>query len=66
MSGSRGRAGIGALMLASWVDGEWVYVGRLGTDFNDQLLRLLAKQLPPREARNAALTASATRHKEFW
>jgi bifunctional non-homologous end joining protein LigD len=65
-----GRVGIGALMLASWVDGEWVYVGRVGTGFNDELLRNLAKQLRPGEVKvptaNAALMEASTRRKAHW
>jgi bifunctional non-homologous end joining protein LigD len=64
------RIGVGALMLASWVDGEWVYVGRVGTGFNDDLLRTLAKQLRPTEVReptaNVALIEAATRRKAHW
>jgi bifunctional non-homologous end joining protein LigD len=40
-----GRAGIGALLLARYVGGEWVYVGRVGTGFDDKLLRELRRQL---------------------
>jgi bifunctional non-homologous end joining protein LigD len=65
-----GRIGIGALMLASWVDGEWVYVGRGGTGFDDELLRSLAKQLRPGEVKaptaNAALMEASTRRKAHW
>jgi bifunctional non-homologous end joining protein LigD len=64
------RIGIGALMLASWVDDEWVYVGRVGTGFDDELLRSLAKQLRPLEVKeptaNAALMEAATRRKAHW
>jgi bifunctional non-homologous end joining protein LigD len=64
------RVGIGALMLASWLDGEWVYVGRVGTGFNDELLRSLAKQLRPQEVKeptaNAALMEAVTRRKAHW
>jgi bifunctional non-homologous end joining protein LigD len=66
----RSRVGIGALMLASWVDGEWVYVGRVGTGFNDELLRTLAKQLRPSGVKtptaNAARMEAATRRKAHW
>ena len=65
-----GRVGVGALMLASWVDGEWVYVGRVGTGFNDELLRTLAKQLRPQEVKtptaNVTLMEAATRRKAHW
>jgi bifunctional non-homologous end joining protein LigD len=65
-----GRIGIGALMLASFVDGEWVYVGRVGTGFDDELLRSLSKTLRPDEVRtptaNAALMDAATRRKAHW
>jgi bifunctional non-homologous end joining protein LigD len=54
-------------MLASWVDGEWVYVGRVGTGLNDDLLRSLAKELRPttvkRPAANAALMEATMRRK---
>jgi bifunctional non-homologous end joining protein LigD len=64
------RIGIGALMLASWVDGEWVYVGRVGTGFNDELLRTLAKQLRSQEVEtptaNVALMEAATLRKAHW
>jgi bifunctional non-homologous end joining protein LigD len=64
------RIGIGALMLASWVDDEWIYVGRVGTGFNDELLRTLAKQLKLQEVKiptaNAALMEAATRRKAHW
>jgi bifunctional non-homologous end joining protein LigD len=65
-----GRIGIGALMLASWRDGEWVYVGRVGTGFNDDLLRSFARQLKRHEAKsptaNAAPMDAATRRKAHW
>jgi bifunctional non-homologous end joining protein LigD len=65
-----GRLGIGALMLASWLDGEWVFVGRVGTGFTDELLRSLAKQLRPAEVKtptaNAALMDAPTRRKAHW
>jgi bifunctional non-homologous end joining protein LigD len=40
-----GRKGIGALLLANHVRGEWVYIGRVGTGFSDEQLRTLRKQL---------------------
>jgi bifunctional non-homologous end joining protein LigD len=40
-----GRSGIGALLLAKHVRGEWVYIGRVGTGFTDKQLRALRKQL---------------------
>jgi bifunctional non-homologous end joining protein LigD len=64
------RVGVGALMLAAWHDGEWVYVGRVGTGFNDKLLRSLTKQLRPYEIKtptaNAGPMDAATRRKAHW
>jgi len=40
-----GRSGIGALLLAKHMRGEWVYIGRVGTGFTDKQLRALRKQL---------------------
>ena len=61
---------MGALMLATWHDAEWVYVGRVGTGFSDELLRSLAKTLRPQEVKtptaNAALMEAATRRKAHW
>ena len=39
------RSGIGALLLARHVRGEWAYIGRVGTGFTDKQLRALRKQL---------------------
>lgn len=65
-----GRIGVGALMLASWVNRGWVYVGRVGTGFNDELLRSLAKTLRPKEVKtptaNAAYMDAATLRKAHW
>jgi bifunctional non-homologous end joining protein LigD len=65
-----GRIGIGALMLASWLNGEWVYVGRVGTGFTDEMLRTLTKTLRPREVdeptANPALMEKATVRKAHW
>jgi bifunctional non-homologous end joining protein LigD len=65
-----GRVGVGALMLAAWRDGEWVYVGRVGTGFNDELLRSLAKSLRPAEVKaptaNIAHMEAAMRRKAHW
>lgn len=65
-----GRVGVGALMLASRVDDEWIYVGRVGTGFNDELLRTLARQLRPHEVKtptaNVAFMDAATRRKAHW
>jgi bifunctional non-homologous end joining protein LigD len=41
------RAYLGALQLADWVDGTLVYAGRVGTGFNDDLLKQLAGMLDP-------------------
>ncbi|HUQ46773.1 MAG TPA: DNA ligase D [Gemmatimonadaceae bacterium] len=43
----RSRVGIGALQLADYVDGALVYAGRVGTGFNDGLLKELKKRLDP-------------------
>jgi bifunctional non-homologous end joining protein LigD len=43
----RSRVGIGALRLADYVDGALVYAGRVGTGFNDGLLKELVKRLVP-------------------
>ena len=66
----RSRVGIGALMLAHWLDGEWVYVGRVGTGFTDEMLRELSKTLRATEVKepsaNAALMEASTRRKAHW
>ncbi len=41
----RGRAGLGALHLALREGGQWVYAGRVGTGFDDKLLRELREAL---------------------
>ncbi len=41
------RAHLGALQLADWVDGTLVYAGRVGTGFNDALLKELHGLLDP-------------------
>ncbi|HEU4748119.1 MAG TPA: non-homologous end-joining DNA ligase, partial [Gemmatimonadaceae bacterium] len=41
------RAHIGALQLADWVNGTLVYAGRVGTGFNDGLLKDLHALLEP-------------------
>ncbi|HXN75951.1 MAG TPA: DNA ligase D [Gemmatimonadaceae bacterium] len=41
------RAHLGALQLADWVDGTLVYAGRVGTGFNDELLKELHGLLEP-------------------
>jgi bifunctional non-homologous end joining protein LigD len=41
------RAHLGALQLADWVNGTLVYAGRVGTGFNDELLKELHKRLDP-------------------
>jgi bifunctional non-homologous end joining protein LigD len=41
------RSHIGALQLADWVNGTLVYAGRVGTGFNDGLLKELHKLLDP-------------------
>jgi bifunctional non-homologous end joining protein LigD len=42
-----GRSHIGALQLADWVNGTLVYAGRVGTGFNDGLLKELHELLDP-------------------
>jgi len=41
------RSHLGALQLADWVDGTLVYAGRVGTGFNDELLKELHELLDP-------------------
>jgi bifunctional non-homologous end joining protein LigD len=41
------RPHLGALQLADWVNGTLVYAGRVGTGFNDALLRELYELLDP-------------------
>lgn len=66
----RSRIGIGALMLAAWLDGQWVYVGRVGTGFSDELLRTLSKQLRAAEVKEPTaddrLMENSTRRKAHW
>lgn len=66
----RSRVGIGALMLATWRGGEWVYVGRVGTGFSDELLRSLAKTLRAQEVEtptaNDEQIETSTRRKAHW
>ncbi|MEO7368286.1 MAG: DNA ligase D [Gemmatimonadaceae bacterium] len=49
----KSRVGIGALQLADYVDGVLVYAGRVGTGFNDQLLKDLKARFDPIERRDA-------------
>jgi bifunctional non-homologous end joining protein LigD len=66
----KSRVGIGALMLATWLDGRWVFVGRVGTGFNDELLRTLSKQLRAAEVKvptaDDRLMEPSTRRKAHW
>jgi bifunctional non-homologous end joining protein LigD len=66
----KSRIGIGALMLATWQDGEWRYSGRVGTGFTDAMLLDLAKILKPTKVKeptaNAALMDASTRRKTHW
>jgi bifunctional non-homologous end joining protein LigD len=41
------RSYLGALQLADWVNGTLVYAGRVGTGFNDELLKELHELLDP-------------------
>jgi bifunctional non-homologous end joining protein LigD len=63
----RSRIGIGALMLGTWLEGQWVYVGRVGTGFSDEMLRTLSKQLRAEEVMGATaddrLMENSTRRK---
>jgi bifunctional non-homologous end joining protein LigD len=43
----KSRGGFGALQLADYIDGTLVYAGRVGTGFNDSLLRQLKSDLDP-------------------
>jgi len=42
------RQGFGALHLCVWDDERWVWAGKVGTGFDDKLLRALRKQLDAR------------------
>ena len=48
------RNGLGALQLADYVNGALVYAGRVGTGFNDALLRELRAMLDPLVRRDPA------------
>ncbi|MEP6508440.1 MAG: DNA ligase D, partial [Gemmatimonadales bacterium] len=50
----KSRVGIGALQLADYVDGALVYAGRVGTGFNDKLLKELKERLDPIERTDPA------------
>jgi DNA ligase D-like protein (predicted ligase) len=43
------RAALGALLLGYYADGAFVYAGKVGTGFNDAMLRRLAKELAARD-----------------
>ncbi len=49
------RQGFGSLLLASRVEGELRYVGRVGTGFDDRLLRSLHLQLQKLESKSASV-----------
>ena len=60
-----GRAGFGALHLASWDDGAFVYAGRVGTGFSAALLEQLGESLrglSPSEPPQGAEVAGPGRH----
>jgi bifunctional non-homologous end joining protein LigD len=59
-----GRAGIGALLLAQFVGGEWVYVGRVGTGMSDAQLRDLRKQLTADVVREPTANAERMERKD--
>ncbi|MGH7652851.1 MAG: DNA ligase D [Gemmatimonadaceae bacterium] len=48
------RSHLGALQLADLVDGTLVYAGRVGTGFNDELLKELKSLLDPIERKEAS------------
>ena len=51
----RSRTGFGALLLATREDGGLRYVGRVGTGFDDAMLRQLAARLKPLARREATV-----------
>ena len=60
-----GRTGFGALHLASWRDGSFVYSGRVGTGFSARLLEELGerlRRLPAAQSPKGADVAGPGRH----
>ncbi len=57
------RSSLGALQLGDFVNGELVYAGRVGTGFNDELLRELGELLAPIVRRDSALSRSGDRRR---
>jgi bifunctional non-homologous end joining protein LigD len=53
------REGFGALLLAAPYRGGWRYVGRVGTGFDDMMLRLLARKLGALRRREAVVELPA-------
>lgn len=51
----RSRNGFGSLLLATQRDGALVYVGRVGTGFDDAMLRNLAARMKPLARREATV-----------
>lgn len=64
------RSGIGALLLAKRMRGEWLYIGRVGTGFSDKQLRALRKQLSQdivaKPSANAELMERKDRALAIW
>lgn len=54
------RVGIGALALATRIDGSYVYAGRVGTGFSDDLLRSLRSTLEEIETGASVLAVHPT------
>ncbi|MGN6113208.1 MAG: DNA ligase D, partial [Luteimonas sp.] len=55
----RSRTGFGALLLATHRDGALQYVGRVGTGFDDAMLRNLAARMKPLARREATVPLPA-------
>jgi bifunctional non-homologous end joining protein LigD len=64
------RTGIGALLLAKHAGGEWVYIGRVGTGFDDEQLgalrRTLDKDVVSKPTANDALMSNKDRALAIW
>ena len=55
------RSGFGALLLGSWLDGQLIYTGKVGTGFNQRSLKSLTTQLKRLEVRKCPLHTDASR-----
>ncbi len=55
----RSRNGFGSLLLATRRDGDLAYVGRVGTGFDDTMLRNLAARMKPLARREATVVLPA-------